>query len=607
MTNQFFSCFRPGLGTARSEWLNRSSLVARTLSLSVAAAMLASTSGTAIAADKSSQPFVLTNGKIYTGDTGRPWAEAVAIRDHKIVFVGSSAEAKAQDSKARVVDLHGAFVMPGMVDAHTHPGMVSMLGPADDDTDASMALPNESKEALFAWLRNYAAKHPNEKAVVLGSWDVALFLPDGPSRKDLDAIWPNTPALLFDNTGHSYWANSTALKLLGVGPDAKDLVPGVSTFARDENGEPTGWLKEFVVTDRLAQYWTRPDAEIERRMAEFLNFLASNGVTSLWDAGNYGLEDTVYRVLAKMDRADKLPVRYFGSYHIWDQKQYDVAVDKINRLQKKYGSKNLIFNTVKIHFDGISEIGTAGEYEPFANSPNNRGGTVSDTDRLAKFMVDLDKNGINVHLHTIGDRASDIALNAVEQARKTLGRPLRIMVTLCHLETVRPENFKRFKELNVTANFTPNWFGATLANKLTVMHLGPERAARQFQAGTMVRSGANVSMSSDILSSDATWTTAPLLGLQSSMTRQYAFPGAPAAPADQPNELLTLPQAIEAYTAGGAKQLTYGDKTGSIQVGKLADLVVMDKNAFDVSSDQISQIKVKATLMDGEVTGGALE
>ncbi len=576
------------------------------LSLFIGLALLGSATAASRAAE-TSQPIVLTNGRVYTGNGRQVWAEAVGVKDDKIVFVGSSAKARAFDPKAKVVDLHGAFVMPGMIDAHNHPGMESMLGSGDEKTDAALALPTESKAALFAWLRDYAVKHPGEKFVFLIGWDVAMFLPEGPDKKDLDAIWPHTPVLLMDNTGHSTWANSTMLKLLDVGPHPKDLVPGVSIFARDAKGEPTGWLKEFVVMDRLAPYFVRPDDEMRRRLKAFLGSLAARGITSVWDAGNYGLEDKVYSVVAKMDRANELPVRYFGSYHIWNSKQFAVAVSELKRLQATYGGRHLIFNTVKIHFDGISELATAGEYAPYLTDPNNRGGIIADTDQLARFLVDLDKNGINVHIHTIGDRASDTALNAVEKARKELGRPLKIMVTLAHLETVKPGNFQRFKELSVTANFTPLWFGWTMNNKLSLMYLGPERWARQFQAGTMARSGANMSVGSDILASPIAWWTEPWLGLQTSLTRQLSLSGEAPAPPDQPNEVWTLPQALRAYTLGGAIQLTYGDKTGTLQVGKLADLLVTESNPFEMPKDQISKIKVKAVMMDGEVTAGSLD
>ncbi len=559
-------------------------------------------------AQASPQPLVLTNGKVYTGNGEQVWAEAVGVKDDKIVFVGSSAQARVFDSKAKVVDLHGAFVMPGMIDAHTHPGMVSMLGSGDEKTDAALALPSESKAALFAWLRDYAAKHPDESVVFLVGWSVGLFLPGGPDKKDLDAIWPHTPVFLLDNTGHSFWANSTMLKLLGVGPDAKDLIPGVSIFARDANGEPTGWLKEFIVMDRLAPYFVRPDDEIRRRMKAFLGSLAARGITSLWDAGNYGLEDKVYGVLATMDRANELPVRYFGSYHIWNPKQFAVAVGELKRLQAAYGGHHLIFNTVKIHFDGVSKLATAGEYIPYASDPNNRGGIVADTDQLARFFVELDNNGINVHLHTNGDRASDTALNAVQKARKELGRPLKIMVTLAHLETVKPGNFQRFKKLNVTANFTPVlMFGWGGSNKLAFVNLGPERATRRYQAGTMVRSGANVSLSSDIIASQLISLTDPWLGLQASLTRQSPANGGTPVPPDQPDEVLTLPQALRAYTLGGAIQLAYGDKTGTLEVGKLADLLVIESNPFETPKDEISKIKVRAVMMDGEVTAGSLD
>lgn len=550
--------------------------------------------------------LVLTNADVYTGEAAAPRAQAIAVKGDRIVFVGSNEGAARFLPQARHVDLHGAFVMSGMIDAHTHPGTVSMLGTGDATKDAAARFPHSSKEEVLAYLRKYAADHPNEKVISLMGWPVDVFLPNGPHKRDLDAIWPTTPVLLIDNTGHSYWANSKMLELLGVTSDSKDLVPDVSVLIRDDKGEPTGWLKEFVVMSAMARYWLRPETEIRTRMKAYLDYLSSNGVTSVWDGGNYGLEDQVYKILSDMDKAGELPLRYFGSYHIWEPKQFGKAVGRIRQLQSNYGSKNLIIDTVKIHYDGISQLLTSGVEEPFTADPEKRGGVIASREQLSAFMIALDKARINIHLHTIGDRASNEALDAVEIARRKLGRPLRISVTLSHLEVMRPDNFPRFKALNVTANYTPMWFGRLYDKGLSYENLGAPRNQHRYQMGSMVRADANVSTGSDIIASGGIRGRTPLATVQLAATRKTVVDASDPSPPFQPNERVPLEKAIRAGTLGGAIQLGIEAETGTLKAGKLADIVILQRDPFKVPVAEVYKIPVSAVMMSGRLTSGTL-
>ncbi len=187
---------------------------------------------------------LLTNGTFYTVDAQNPWAEAMVLDGETIEFVGSAKEARAHlDNGGKTIDLNGQFVMPAILDSHVHPGMVALL----NAKEGGPGLPNESKEALLDFLKQFAAENPDLPFVMLGPWDVRLFAPKGPDRADLDAIFPNTPVLLNDTSGHSVWVNTAMLDMLGVTNETPDLSENLSYFVRDENGRMTGWIKEFAL------------------------------------------------------------------------------------------------------------------------------------------------------------------------------------------------------------------------------------------------------------------------------------------------------------------------------------------------------------------------
>ena len=193
--------------------------------------------------------FALINGRIYTENEHQPWAQALVVKGEQIAYVGEPGTAewtRLVGPTTPVHDLQNHLVVPGFIDAHTHPGLTAMMGSGDPKVDEIEMMPAPGRAETFRWLRGYAKAHAGQALVMLGAWDVASFLPEGPNRRALDAIWPTTPVVLFDNSGHSVWVNSAMLKKLGVDARTPDLSPGISVFVRDPDGEPTGWIKEFA-------------------------------------------------------------------------------------------------------------------------------------------------------------------------------------------------------------------------------------------------------------------------------------------------------------------------------------------------------------------------
>lgn len=557
--------------------------------------------------EKAPDSAVYFNGRLYTLEESNPWAEALVTQGDQIAFVGSNAAATAFAGDHAVrFDLGGQVVLPGIIDSHTHPGLVAILGGDGEEHGDSGKMPGRPREKLFEWLEDHASTYWWQLTVMQGEWDVAEFLPEGPNKNDLDAIFRYKPTILFDNSGHSLWVNSSTLRLLGVDKDTPDLSDGISYFVRDERGELTGWVKEFALMPYIGDLLLPEEAELKERFVAHLNFMSSRGVTTVWDAGNFDMDDAVYKVAAELDRANLLPVRYEGSYHIWNPTQIDGAKDELLRLRRKYEGEKLKFNTVKIHFDGVAEVLTAGMLEPYDTDPGNRGGVLFTAQRLSRLILELDKEAINLHLHVVGDRATRTALDALELAESQKGKALSIEFTLSHLETVHPNDITRFVALGVHANFTPHWFGGTVFGEAGSINLGPERSSRSQVVNQFFQENANVTLSSDVVSGGEAYRADPFIGLEMSVTRQE-FGSSDTAPILSPAfARLSREDAIAGYTINGAKQLGQSAAIGSLAIGKLADFVVLDRDPFTVADKSIHRINPVATVLGGQLVNGVI-
>ena len=567
----------------------------------------------ATAAQTAPSGTVYVNGRVYTQDTDLPWARAFVTRDGRFVFVGSTEDAlRYAGGDARIVDLQGRFVMPGIIDAHTHPGLVALSGDlsvleagagGNEEPVETDRMPSRPKEATLAWLRRYVDEHPSEFVIVQGTWDVAAYLPHGPHKRDLDRISSTKLIFLFDNSGHSLWVNSAVLRTFGIDRNTPDLSENLSHFVRDENGEPTGWVKEFALTPYYSAL--TPDADtLKSRLLAYLNYMASKGITTLWDAGNFNMDDAVYQAAHDIAKEGNLPLRWEGSYHVWAPEHIETAADSLHQLRDRYAHGKLRFNTIKVHYDGLQDILTAAMLEPYATDSNNRGGVLFTTQRLSEFMRELDGHGIDLHLHAVGDRAARNILDAVEQAQAALERPLRIEVTLSHLFTVAETDIERFRRLNVHANFTPHWFGGTVFGKAREVNIGPERAGRSQVVGRFFEHRANVTLSSDVIHNAR--RVSPFIGIEMSMTRRRLNATDSDALLPPPDARISLEQALAGYTVNGAAQLGLEREIGTIRAGFLADFIVLPQDPFETDVQSIHRISPTATVVAGELRSGSL-
>ena len=553
--------------------------------------------------------LVLQGGKFFTVDEAQVWAEAVAIKDGRFVYVGDDAGAQGfvgADTDRH--DLGGKLTIPGLVDSHTHPGLMGR------ETAGFTAFPvgggprgrlpgGGTKEEILAAVEAYAQANPDLAWIEMGSWSGDLYGVAGPHKRDLDRVVPDRPVQL--GSVHSLWVNSKALEMMGVDGNTPDPVPGLSYFVRDADGEPTGWIKEYAAWP-YAQHLADVDPESNKEgIVTFLEYLSGHGVSALFDAGNFNYHDLTYSFLAELEAAGRLPVRYEGSYHIFLPDHVPDAIDELQRLRRTYGSERLRFNTIMIHLDGTNEIRTGAVLEPYSDDPGNRGATLLDTEELRDFIVKLHEARIDLHMHIVGDRGVRIALDAVEAARRSVDGELYPRVTLCELDIIDTADYPRFKPLGVVANYTPQWHGLGDRPPLTAGTLGP-RFERMLLVQPLLDDGAVVAFSSGVTSFRAMERANPYLGMQIGHNRQYHQQGA-AAPIRLPmTERLDLEDLVKGYTLNGAYQLRMDDQLGSIEVGKLADLVVLDRNLFEIDRYEIHTVRPEAVIMEGEIIRGSL-
>jgi predicted amidohydrolase YtcJ len=526
--------------------------------------------------------LLLDGAAVYTLDAARSWAEAVAIRDGRIVFVGGSRDARAWiGSATRVVSLKGRMLLPGFHDAHVHPvsGGVELAQCNLNDLPTATSVVERVREC--------AARLPEGAWVVGGGWALPVF-PEGLARKEaLDEATGGRPAYLASADGHSAWVNSKALALGGV--DARTADPPNGRIERDGRGEPVGTLREAAM-DVVGRHVPPPAPALRLeglRLA--LAKLNAFGVTAVQEASASREYLETYR---EAESAGALTVRVTAALDTDDQRGSE-QVDDLVRLRAEFAGARVRPVAAKIFADGVIEGRTAAMIEPYLDRPGFRGEPNLPRERLTALVRRLAEQGFNVHVHAIGDRAIRETLDAMEAGAPQASRPgLRFQVA--HAQLIRPEDVPRFRRLGVIANFQPLWaYADSYMKDLTWPALRPALWPFMYPMRSLVRSGAVVAFGSD-------WSVSsqnPLEGIQVAVTRQS--PDEAPLEVMQPDEVIDLPEALAAYTMGAAYAMGLERETGSIEVGKRADLVVLAENLFEVPPRRLGKTRVLLTLLDG--------
>ncbi|HEY3170505.1 MAG TPA: amidohydrolase [Thermoanaerobaculia bacterium] len=527
--------------------------------------------------------LVLVHGAVYTVDASRSWAQAVAVLRGRIVFVGTDAAAKRWiGPRTRVVDLAGKMLLPAFHDSHVHP-VTSGIEASECDLHG-----RQTAEEVLEAIRLYAAAHREDAWVRGGGWELPVFPNASPTKAMLDAAVPDRPAYLGAADGHSAWVNSRALAIGKVTKDTPD--PPHGRIERDPTtGEPSGTLREEavdLVASHLPPYTAR---DYEAGLRTGLAVAARFGITSLQEAD---ATEEVLRAYAELDRRGELTARVHASLHV-DPEKGVAQMPALLALRKKYRGRRLRADAVKIFADGVLEARTAALLLPYIGFGEDRGKANLDPELFRSLAAALDREGFQIHVHAIGDRGIRMTLDALEAARTANGfRDARHHIA--HLELIDPDDIPRFRRLGVIANFQPLWAnGDKYLTELTEPRLGPERSRWLYPIASVLSTGAVVAFGSD-------WSVSsmnPLEGIEVAIT--HRSPGEGAGAGWRPEERIGLADAIASYTINGA-YLDFAEReTGSIEVGKAADLVVLDRNLFDAPASRIHETKVLLTLLEG--------
>jgi len=555
-----------------------------------------------------SADLILTGAKVFTSNTQQPVAEAVAIGDGRFMYVGDAAgAAKFQSENTQLVDLEGRLVIPGLVDSHAHPGYI------DVEQYGEISATNEAE--LLAAVKNFADANPGDGWLRLCCWPIDLYVEGnrGPHKEILDSVVSDRPVWFVSEWWHSGWLNSKALEELDVDKNTLDPKPGVAAFVRAEDGEPTGWVKEGGAWQFFAEHFPIDDADHiqshEENMVAALQLLSESGVTTLYDAGNFGFEDRAYGFMAGLEAEGRLPVRYEGTYQVFTPERRHSAVSEMQRYRKEYGGERLQFNTVKLFMDGIYQNRTSALLEPYVDDPTYVGDTILSVEELHDFLLELSAARLDIHIHAEGDLAIERVLDAVESAKSVANDAFYTRVTISHLGLIDPTDLPRIAELGVIANYTPWWF-TTEEYDAERISLGDARFGRMFNPKPLFDLDIVVTLSSDEWWGGERLPTYlnPYFGMQIGHTRKFPREWREVEEQTRPpnDGQLSIEQIIMGYTQNGAYQMRMEDEIGSIEKGKFADLVILNDNLFDIDSDNIWKTRPAAVLMEGEVIRGAL-
>jgi predicted amidohydrolase YtcJ len=530
---------------------------------------------------------ILLRAKVYTGNPSEPWAQAVAIRDGKIMEVGDDAAiTKLRGDATEVIEGGGHLVLPGFVDCHIHfldgalsLGRVNLEG-AKDVAD------------IQGRLRAYADKHPGIGWILGRGWNYAMFGAETlPHKKYLDELFPDRPAFLEGYDGHTYWANSKALALAGITNSTAD--PANGAIVRDpKTHEATGALKESAqrLVARVVPRTTGSENLAALRAG--MQWANEHGLTRVHSAGG----DFEYLDLYdELRRQGQQTLRFYIAYFLNPPELRTKDLEAIESARKRFRDEWIDTNVVKMMIDGVVESHTAAMLEPYSDEPSLKGKLFWDPAKYDAAVKELDHRGLQLFTHAIGDYGVRTALDSYAHAAQT-NHTQDPRPRIEHIETVTAADIPRFGKVGVIASMQPlhSYPDADTLN-VWARNAGPDRASRAWAWKSIANTGGHLAFGSD-------WpvvTLNPWEGVQTAVTRQTAE-GKPET-GFVPEQRLTVEEAVRGYTIGAAYAGRRDKTEGSIEPGKLADLIILSQNIFEIDAHRISETKVLTTVVGGRV------
>ena len=523
--------------------------------------------------------LVLSNANIYTPNG---WVESLAVAGNVIIALGGEAEIKPHiHETTRVIDVEGATVVPGLHDMHVHP---ALAGFEEMSCKITQGAPLDQ---VFRTVAVCVSRAPPGDWIVGRAYDPEAFGDSSPHKSMLDEVAPDNPVLLNDISGHTAWVNSAALEMVGYTKDTPDPDGGV--IVRDTEGEPTGLLHEAAMGP-VYDVIPKASREVHAQATKWgLDRMLENGITALVDASTSESD-----ALAYADLADQGVLKQRVRGCLW-------AADK-NVIPRRnlYLRERFKPDCVKIFLDGVpTDSHTAAMVDPYMTNPDHeiagedKGMLMIPAETAAEMTVRFDAMGFVVKFHSAGDQAVRTALDAIEQARKLNGLN-GLRHNPGHTTFIQLSDIERAKQLGATLEFSPYIFSPSPIVVNIAKAVGEERMRRMYAFKDSLDAGVHTVVGSD-------WPVVPFvspwIAIETMVTRQ-----APGGSEDSvaPDQAITLKQAIDMFTIEAARQLNTASYTGSIEVGKLADLVVLDRNVFEIPITELHETKTLRTFIDGE-------
>lgn len=535
--------------------------------------------------------LMIKSKAVYTGTKKLPEEACIIIKNGKIKEVCSFSEAGQYECDPnRIITLQEGMVLPGFIDAHTH-----VLATAAAQSVRILDLTGAvSEQDCIERIKKHLQEHPELTCVVGNGWSTANWESEHfPNRTELDRHFPEIPVFLASFDGHTCWLNGKALEVCGI---TKETTVKFGEIQKNPNGEPTGILCDIAAISLVSKKTALPSAEMIQRNLEHFSMM---GITSIADVSANPIldeEPVEYEPLLSLEKEQKLPVRLHLYPSLGDDGEFSLA----EQLAEKYCYDDLQVSGLKQFVDGTTSAYSAALAEEYADKPGELG-CVNYPEQTYKDLVKkANERGFSVKLHAIGDRAVSIALDAYEyagnhlreQKKKESQRTHKIRNCIEHVENILPSDGKRFGENHVIASMQPDHL--VLDNMEKSVRLGPERAKTIWPFQQLLNHGTALAFGSDYPVVDCD----PIKGIYAAVSR--TFPGGAAATTCQ-EERITLKEAIDAFTQGSAYSLGREQELGTIEPGKLADIVVLNKDLFSVQNEEMLTVKPLMTIMNGKI------
>ena len=547
--------------------------------------------------------IVFQGGSVYTADKNRTIAQAAAVKNGKIVYVGDSAGAREYiGEETQVINLQGKTLLPSFFEGHCH-----YAAATNAVVGVNLAGMHTAEEYVQA-CKSYLREHPGIVCLRGQGYLEACFPGEGPKKELLDQVSRDIPIVLLPETLHSLWANSKAIQLAGITADTPD--PKNGKIERDENGQPSGCFREgaqHLILDALPEMSVE---EYKKGILAYQEMAHSLGFTGAYDAWlDDGGRNVIY-ALRQLDQEGKLSMRLRGAYWLNPQKGPE-QIDQIVAWRQEDNNGNLFqINSVKFFLDGILESYTALMLEPYCNCPGYpqgwKGDRIWDDDNLRACLLAADKAGLTAHFHCYGDGAVRQALDAIEYVQNTNGkRDARHCIT--HVFLANPQDIPRFKELGVVAMLNSYWAQIDETFFLNGKNIGEHRESHSFPMESFFKAGVVTANASDY---PITAVPSPFIGMEIGMTRKapdnyhpwiFDYENPLYHQPLWPEERSGLEDMIDSFTIAPAYANFVEGLSGSIEVGKNADLVLADKDLFSVDVEDIATIQVEKTLFLGKI------